>query len=72
VFSITLRAEGAVFSDWVIACEGEHVFEPAPIRINEEFTVRASTLVNGPILGCQSGVNGPEKKPERVVLDLTH
>jgi hypothetical protein len=23
VFSITLRAESAVFSDWIIACEGE-------------------------------------------------
>lgn len=68
-FQVTLRTEGVSYTEYKDGCTGDVEFAPAPIDMNEEFTVCAQAS-NGAVSGCQSGVNGPESESERITIDV--
>lgn len=68
-FQVTLRTEGVSYTEYKDECTGDVEFAPAPIGINEEFTVCAQAS-NGVVNGCQSSVNGPEAEPERITINI--
>ncbi|MGH9982586.1 MAG: hypothetical protein ACRD8W_01360 [Nitrososphaeraceae archaeon] len=68
-FVVTLRTESVSFTEYKDGCTGDVEFAPAPIGINEDFTVCAQAS-NGAAGGCQSGINGPESEPERITIDV--
>jgi hypothetical protein len=67
-FKVNLRTEGVSYTEYKDGCTGDVEFAPAPIDINEEFTV-CTQASNGVVNGCQSSVNGPEAGPERITVD---